>query len=155
MVEKDLICLVSWPLHSSFFDENYVWSPPSFKKLETRTSSVWKRAHSRVPWWLSGLQIQRCHCSCLGLIPGRGISTCRGYGQERKKHIQILSLSSPMNLHSLLTQAAPHKYNPNSLCRLVYGPLECSCFENWGLICFACITENGLLSLCALCSPGG
>ena len=32
----------TWPLPSPS-DENHVWSPQSFKKLETKTSSVWKK----------------------------------------------------------------------------------------------------------------
>ena len=29
-----------------------------------------------VPWWLSKLKAQLCHCCCSGSVPGPGISTC-------------------------------------------------------------------------------
>ena len=47
------------------------------------------RLFDRVPWWLSGLRIQRCHCcgsgySCgMGLIPGLRTFTCYGYSPRK------------------------------------------------------------------------
>ena len=32
-----------------------------------------------VPWWLSGLRSQCCHCCGSGLIPGLGTPVCRGH----------------------------------------------------------------------------
>ena len=39
-----------------------------------------------VPWWLSGLKIQKSHCCCgMGSILGPIISTCYRNGQKKKK----------------------------------------------------------------------
>ena len=44
-----------------------------------------------VPWWLSGLKIQHCHCCgtgryCggVGSIPGLGTPVCHGCGKKHK-----------------------------------------------------------------------
>ena len=47
-----------------------------------------------VPWWLSGLRIQHCHCCDLGhccgksSVPGLGTSVCCGHGQKKKKNAE-------------------------------------------------------------------
>ena len=62
------------------------------KSHSKHSTSVWSlKIVLRVPWWLSGLRMQCCHCCgsgyCCGVgsIPGLGISACSGWGQKKKK----------------------------------------------------------------------
>ena len=43
------------------------------------------KSQTRVPWWLSRLGIQHCHCCGAGSIPGLGTSSCHGHGQNKKQ----------------------------------------------------------------------
>ena len=51
----------------------------------------WWQGTEGVPWWLSGLKMQHCHCCgsgqfCgAGSIPGPGTSACCRCGQKKKK----------------------------------------------------------------------
>ena len=42
-------------------------------------------AGGRVPWWHSGLRIQHCPCSVVGLIFGPETSSCHKRGQKEKE----------------------------------------------------------------------
>ena len=53
-----------------------------------------------VSWWHSGLRIHHCQCCGLGycygvgLIPGPGISTCQGHGQNKQTNKQTKKLGT-------------------------------------------------------------
>ena len=50
---------------------------------ERNIQDLWRKKFTGgAPLWFSGLRIQHCYCSGLGLIPGLGTST----GQEHSKH---------------------------------------------------------------------
>ena len=39
-----------------------------------------------VPWWLSGLKIQWCHCCGSGPCPGTGTSACHRWGKTKQNN---------------------------------------------------------------------
>ena len=46
----------------------------------------WERnSGEELPWWYRGLRIWPCHCCGTRLIPSRGTSGCRWFGQNKKK----------------------------------------------------------------------
>ena len=66
-----------------------LWSFPSSLKL--------KMQHLQgVPWQLSSLRIQHCHCCGANSIPGPGTSTCC-----RKKSVASSNLNTSLSLPSL------------------------------------------------------
>ena len=68
--------------------ENFFWS--KLRMWPTPLWKLYKNWYPGVPWWLSMLRIQHCHCcgsgSCSGSgsIPGQGTSTCCRCSQKRK-----------------------------------------------------------------------
>ena len=44
-----------------------------------------KKDHIGVPWWLSWLRVQPCHCCGSDSIPSPGTSACCGYAQKTKR----------------------------------------------------------------------
>ena len=49
----------------------------SFEKLKGKTPGI--------PWWLSGLRTQHCHCCGMGSILCPGTSPCCECSQKKKK----------------------------------------------------------------------
>ena len=45
-------------------------------EIHEKASLRCKNSDVGVPWWLSGLSIQHCHCCGTGSIPGPGIFAC-------------------------------------------------------------------------------
>ena len=61
--------------------------------IKTKQNKTKQKNESiEVPWWLTWLRIQHCHCSgsacCCGIgsIPGPGTSTCCRHGHTQKKN---------------------------------------------------------------------
>ena len=73
---------------------------------------VLNRVFLGVPWWLSGLRIQDCHCSGIGSVPGQGTSMCRGHSKKPAKQTSKPGVS-PKGMQLLLEQECPHTGLPN------------------------------------------
>ena len=50
-----------------------------------------------IPWWLSGLRIQCCHCYGIGSIPGLGTFAWCGHGQKTQKSKRDLNYQRNLN----------------------------------------------------------
>ena len=49
------------------------------------------KSYLGVPWWLSRLRIQCCHCGDMDSIPGPETSAASGCGQKKKKKERYLT----------------------------------------------------------------
>ena len=55
--------------------EHFTWDP----------RMLCKKLSCGVPWWVSRLRIQHCHCCGMGSVPGLGTSVGHGCSKKKKE----------------------------------------------------------------------
>ena len=74
-------------------------------KTKVNLNNLFKCCRTGVPWWLSRLRVQRCHCYGLGslcgmgLVLGPGTSTCHGHDRLKKSEKNAVGRKEHLSMY--------------------------------------------------------